>query len=149
MASCFLPPSSAHGGQQLQRGPVNHLGQQHGTPGRGADPEDLGAAGNAVDAVDDVVQARGEEVDVLAIERGDERTIEADRDVVRQLVRLELEPADRLDQVGPAIPVGAEQFAELPRGIDAALRDLGEELEELLVPREQAHQADLDSMRMP
>ena len=45
--------------------------------------------------------------------------------------------------------LSGEQFAELSRRVDPALCDLDEELEELPVPREQAHQAAWDSMRIP
>ena len=47
-----------------------------------------------VDQVDDVVEAHGELVDVLAVDRRDERPVDAPQDLVRDLVALVLEALD-------------------------------------------------------
>ena len=50
--------------------------------------------GDLLGEVDDVVERRGERVDVLAVDRGDERLVEAPDDVVRDPVALLLADQD-------------------------------------------------------
>src|SRR5918911_723307 len=74
--------------------------------------EDVGDALRRVDRVDDVVEARGERVDVLAVDRRDERLVEALDDVVRDPVALLLaddDVAGELTVVGPLLDHALEQ----------------------------------------
>ena len=71
--------------------------------------EDLQPAGRAVDQVDDVVQPRGEHVDVLAVERRDEHPVEPGHDVVGDLVGLVLQPLDLVHDGRPPVGVGPQQ----------------------------------------
>jgi hypothetical protein len=56
--------------------------------------------GDLLRQVDDVVEAGGELKDVLAVDRGDERRVQALDDVVRDAVALLLAEQDRARQVG-------------------------------------------------
>jgi hypothetical protein len=69
--------------------------------------EDQQPAGGAVDEVDDVVQAGGEEVDVLPVERGDEHPVQPGDDLVGDLVGLVLQPLDLIHDGGAPWGVGA------------------------------------------
>ena len=76
-------------------------------------------------------------MDVLAVERGDERGVEAPQDVTGQLVTALLAGDDRVDRGAAAGPRLLEQLAQAA----AALSDVGrggvEQIEEPVVGREQ------------
>src|SRR5215210_5598170 len=94
-----------------------------------------------LDVVDDVVQRRGEVEDVLALDRGHERLVEALDDVVRDPVALLLADHDlarQLAVIGPAVEHPLEDVARLH---DVAPSFL-EQVEELaLARREESGQA--------
>ena len=102
---------------------------------------------DTVEPVDDVVEALGQEMDVLAVERGDERRIEAREHLVGEAVGFALDATDGLDEVAGALPIRGEQFPEIAGGIDGTDRDLTEQLEELLVAGQQAHEMTLQKVR--
>src|SRR3954471_9567921 len=108
---------------------------------RRLDPVELEVVRDLLDVVDDVVERRSEVEDVLALDRRDERRVEALDDVVRDPVALLLADHDlagELPVVGPAVERPLQQVAGLH---DVAARLL-EQVEELALPRrEQTGQA--------
>ena len=102
----FLQPLDLHAGFQhraalvllqrldrhlkLHRRPGDHLGDERRPEGRVACPEDVEPPGRPIDQVDYVVEAGGQQVDVLAVERGDEHPVEAADYFVGDLVGLVL-----------------------------------------------------------
>ena len=104
---------------------------------RRLDPVQPEVVGDLLDEVDDVVERRGELEDVLAVDRRDERLVEALDDVVRDPVALLLADHDlarQLPVVGPAV----EHLLEQLGGLDDVAAGLLEEVEELtLLRREQ------------
>src|SRR5574338_278519 len=96
--------------------------------------------GDLLDEVDDVVQAADELVDVLAVERRDEGLRQALADVVADAVAAALRVA-QLAGEPLALVVGAEQLLEHPGAGEDVLRVLDEQVEELLLARDegQAH----------
>ena len=96
--------------------------------------KDLGVPRGAVDRIHHVVQVGGELVNVLAIERRDERAVEAVDDLVCDLIRLVLEPLDRFDMRHSAVGRCREQILEMLRRLDVARRHRDEQVEKLLLP---------------
>ena len=78
-------------------------------------------------------------MDVLPVERRDERPVQPVHHLVRDLVRLVLEPLDRLDVRRAGIGRGREQFAQVLGGFLVPGGDLDEQVEELFFSRQQAH----------
>src|SRR5688500_12800968 len=103
------------------------------------DPEHRHAPGSTVEQVDDIVQSRGQHVDVLTIERRDERLVDTRDDVVREHVRLVLDVLDRAYMFVEVLRLLEQLVRELRRRRHAT-RDLGEHREELLVTRNQSHE---------
>src|SRR3954447_22276409 len=98
------------------------------------DAVELEVVRDLLDVVDDVVERRGEVEDVLALDRGHERRVEALDDVVRDPVALLLADHDlagELTVVGPAVENVLEDLAGLH---DVAARLL-EQVEELTLAR--------------
>src|SRR5215208_1450664 len=123
--------------RRLVEDPRELLGLLH----RGLDAVQRQEVGDLLDEVDDVVHARRERVDVLAVDRRDERRVEALDDVVRDPVALLL--AD--DHVPPDLPVVGpvvEHALEQLRGTNDVGAGFLEQVEELAFPgREQLGEA--------
>ena len=89
-----------------------------------------------VDQVDDVVEADGQLVDVLAVDRRDEGPVDAAEDLVRDLVALVLEALDLVrDRPRPATPL--EEAIEDHGALVDAPRHVGEPVEVPLVARKE------------
>src|SRR5687767_8600814 len=102
-----------------------------------ADMEDLGPSRGAVQEIDDVVESRGQSMDVLAVERRYEAPVDPGVDLVGQLIRLVLDLLDRANLL--LNPAGVrEEVLEQARRRRQVSRQLVEEREELLVARNQA-----------
>ena len=84
--------------------------------------------GDLFGVVDDVVERRGEREDVLAINRRDERVVEAIDDVVRDPIALVLAVEDLLREV-LVLGVVGEHRVEQIRGAHHVLARLLEQLE--------------------
>ena len=78
-------------------------------------------------------------MDVFAVERRDEGAVEAVHHLVRHLVRFLLEALQRLDVRRTAVRRGFEQIAQKLSRFLVAIGDLGEEVEELFITRQQTH----------
>ena len=76
---------------ELQRLGGEDPGEAPGIVGRRLDVVDDEGLGDLLDAVEHVVEARDQVVDVLAVERRDERPVEPRLDLVVDLVALVLE----------------------------------------------------------
>src|SRR5215471_524704 len=137
----------------LQRGDrLHHFGsdlddrRRQGAPGRCRlrDPEETHAANRAIDQVDDVVQAHGELVDVLAVDRSDEGAVDAAEDLVGHLVALVLEALDLVrDRSDRAL--AAKEDVEDARTLVDAPRHVREALEVPLVARKEIEHGPLAS----
>ena len=78
-------------------------------------------------------------MDVFAVERGDEGAVEAGHDLVGDDVGLVLQALDRFHDGEPAVHLRRQQDVQLLGGFDVERGDFGEEVEEPLVPRQEAH----------
>ena len=95
---------------------------------RRLDPVQTQVVGHLFGVVDDVVERRGEREDVLAIDRRDERLVEAVDDVVDDPVALVLEVEDLRCQVLAFRVVGQELVEQL-RGLEDVPAGLLEQFE--------------------
>ena len=102
------------------------LGLQH----RRLDAVEAEEVGDLLDPVHDVVQARRERVDVLAVDRRDERLVEALDDVVRDPVALLLADDDVAREFAVVWPLLDHPFEEARRAHDVRA-GLLEQVEEL------------------
>ena len=121
---------------------VGHLHQHLGLllelgHGRRVLVGELQAVGDLEHVVDDVVELLGQGVDVLAVERRDERGVEAPQDVTGQLVAALLAGDDRVDRGAAAGPRLLEQLAEAAAAFGDVRRGGVEQVEELVVGWEQ------------
>src|SRR5437867_513623 len=116
--------------------PDDHLGHGPARRGRLLDPVDDQALGSRLDVVEDVVEPAGEIVDVLAIDRRDERRVEALDDLVGDLVGLMLDFLDRVG-LGPRVGEVMHQLVQQGRTLDHVLRLLLEQVEEADFSRNQ------------
>src|SRR3954451_1341309 len=108
-------------------------------PGRflhDVDVEHLEPTGGPVEQIDDVVETRGEHVDVLAIDRRDEALVDALIDGAREDVCLVLDVLDRPHMIGDVLRI-IEQLRQHPRRLSQVRGELVEEVKELLVVRNQ------------
>ena len=128
-----------HAHQELLGGAHDRLGQEDGALGRVTGVEHLHLAGAAVHQVHHVVEARGQHVDVFAVERRDEGAVQPGHHLVRDDVGLVLQPLDGLHDREPAVHFGGQQHLQLLGGFDVEGGDLGEEVEEPLISRQEAH----------
>jgi hypothetical protein len=99
---------------------------------RGLDLVQAHVVGDLLGEVDDVVEPRGQLQDVLALDRSDERLIEALDDVVGDPVALLLADQDVPGEL-LALGEGAQHLVEQVRGADDVPRGLLEQVEELAV----------------
>ena len=83
--------------------------------------------------VDDVVELLGESVDVLAVERGDERRVETPQDLSDQLVAAPLAGDDGLETAFRPV----EQLAQPASAVGHVGRRVVEQREEPIVGRQQ------------
>ena len=125
--------------QELLGGADDRLGQQDGALRGVTGVEDLHLAGAAVHQVHHIVEPRGQHVDVFAVERRDEGAVEPGHHFVGDDVGFVFQSLDRLHDGEPAVHVGAQQYLQLLGRFDVKGGDLGEEIEEPLVPRQEAH----------
>src|SRR3954454_20610983 len=101
---------------------------------RGLDPVQPQVVGDLLDVVDDVVERGGEVEDVLALDRRDERLVEALDDVVRDPVALLLADHDVARQLAVVRPP-VEHVLEDLAGLDDVAASLLEQVEELALAR--------------
>ena len=107
-------------------------GQLLGLLHRRLDLVEAEVVGDLLGVVDDVVERRGELVDVLAVDRGDERLVEALDDVVRDPVALLLADQDVARELA-VLGELAQHLVEQLRGAQDVAAGLLEEVEELAV----------------
>ena len=85
------------------------------------------------DVVDDVVELLGESVDVLAVERGDERRVETSQDLSDQLIAASFTGDNGLETAFRPV----EQLAQPARAVGHIGRRVVEQREEPIVGRQQ------------
>ena len=90
------------------------------------------AAGHALDAVEDVVEAAGQAVDVLPFERGDEGVAEPGEELVGDVVALVLDGLDVLVFLLDVLVV-VDELLEGQGALPEVGGVLAEEVEELVV----------------
>ena len=78
-------------------------------------------------------------MDILAIERRDERTVETIDDFVRHLIGFVFEALDRLDVRHAAIGRRFEQFPQMLDGFFVPIGDFSEQSEKLFFARQETH----------
>src|SRR5213594_3515018 len=117
--------------------PHDDLGHGPARRGRLLDPVHHQTLGRRLDVVEHVVEPRRQIVDVLPVDRRDERGVQPLDDLVGDLVSLVL---DFLDGVGLGARVGevVDQLVEQRRALDHVLRLVLEQVEEADFPRDQA-----------
>src|SRR3954468_3327945 len=93
----------------------------------------------SIEPIDHVIQSRREEMDVLPVDRRDEALVDPGVDREGQDVRLMLDVLDLLHEVRRPSRIGEELTQECRRRLEV-LRQLVEEVEELLVARDQTVQ---------
>src|SRR3954470_23170189 len=98
-------------------------------------------SGDRVDMIDDVVEPRDEGVDVLRLERRDERGIELVEGAMSDVVAGVLEILDVPDPFVEPVPA-LEGLLEGPGRFERLRRELIEQIEESVVPREEAERHD-------
>src|SRR6266545_2670959 len=142
-----LVEAGVHRAQALD-GPVHgvrllhdHLG--HGPRGRGRllDAVHHEALGGGLDVVEHVVEPGGEVVDVLAVDRRDERGVQPLDDLVRDLVALMLDFLDRVG-LGASVSEVVELLAQKLGSVDDVLRLLLEQVEEQHLARNEPEHPD-------
>ena len=116
------------GARRLQQ----HVGQLLRLLHRRLDLVEAEEVGDLLDVVDDVVERGGQLVDVLAVDRGDERLVEPPDDVVRDPVAVLLADQDVAGQLAALGVVREQPLEQLGRAQDVAA-GLLEEVEELAV----------------
>src|SRR3954465_1408231 len=94
-------------------------------------------SGDRVDVMDEVVEPRDEGVDVLRFERRDERGVELVEGAMSDVVAGVLEVLDVPDPFVEPVPA-LEGLLEGPGGFERLRRELIEQIEESVVPREEA-----------
>jgi hypothetical protein len=92
----------------------------------------------AVEEVDDVVELRGEAVNVLPVDRRDEAAVDPRADVVREHIRFVFYGLDGGDVVIEPVRLG-EQAIQETRCFLESLRQLVEENEKAFVAWDEAH----------
>ena len=98
---------------------------------------ELQAVGDLEHVVDDVVELLGQGVDVLTVERRDERGVEAPQDVAGQLVAALFAGDDRIDAGAAARPRLLEQLAQAAAAVGHVGRRGVEQVEEPVVGGEE------------
>src|SRR4051812_10253536 len=93
----------------------------------------------SIEPIDHVIQSRREEMDVLPVDRRDEALVDPGVDREGQDVRLMLDILDLLHEVRRPPRIGEELTQECRRRLEM-LRQLVEQVEELLVARDQTVQ---------
>ncbi len=119
-----------HEGDRITHDIIRRLNETFVTP---IDREDIYALASALD---DVVERRGERVDVLAVDRRHERLVEALDDVVRDPVALVLAVHEVAHQAAAIRPLLKDALDEIAGARDVGAR-LFEEVEELAFLRRQ------------
>ena len=113
---------------------MQHLGQLLGLLHRRLDLVEPEVVGDLLGVVDDVVERGGQLVDVLAVDRGDERLVEALDDVVRDPVAVLLADQDVAREL-VALGEVAQHLLEQAGGAQDVAAGLLEQVEELAVAR--------------
>jgi hypothetical protein len=90
---------------------------------------EVDVVGGGLHVVHDVVESAGEPVDVLAVERCDERGVEAADDLVGHIVTAVLHVL-QLPGLLVAVVTGVDYLGEQPRTFDEVARRLAEEVVE-------------------
>src|SRR5713226_5886626 len=119
------PDAPVHGGD-LRDDEVGHRAARRG---RLLDPIDHQALRDGLDKIENVVEPCREVVDVLAVERSDERRVEVLDDVVRDLIAGVLDLLDG-EGLGPAVGEVVDELGEEGGGLDDLLGLLLEVVEE-------------------
>src|SRR2546426_3002587 len=114
----------------------DHVGHGPGGRGRLLDPVDPHPLGHRLDEVQHVVQPGGEVVDVLAVDRRDERGVQPLDDLVGDDVAGVLDLLDRVG-LGPGVGEIVELLAQQLGRLDDVLRLLIEQVEEADLTRDQ------------
>src|SRR5690348_4439464 len=101
-----------YAGFDVRRGTRDGLRQSARRLTRLGNVEHRHAARGAIEQIDDVVELRGEDVDVLTVDRGDETPVDARADVMREDVRFVLDGFDRGDIVIELVRLGEQAIQE-------------------------------------
>src|SRR5881397_2121054 len=117
--------------------PHDDLGHGPARRGRLLDPVHHQTLGRRLDVVEHVVEPRRQIVDVLPVDRRDERGVQPLDDLVGDLVSLVLDFLDGV-RLGPRIGEVVDQLVEQRRPLDHVLRLLLEQVEKADFPRDQA-----------
>ncbi len=126
-------------GQQHLAGAPDHVRHLHRPGGRLAGVEHLHPARGAVHQVHHVIQPRREQVDVFPIEGGDEGSVQPGHYLVGYLVGLVLQPLDGIHDRAAPVRRRYHQVMQQLGCINVELGDGTEQVEELLVARQEAH----------
>ena len=126
---------TAHRFVDLARGPREHIGLLAHLVKRLLDSMQDHEIGYRLDEIEDVVEARGQAVDVLPVEGRDERGVQGAHDLVGDLVALVLPRLD-LRVRGLRVPIVGQELEEELGGVREIRRRLLEEVEEALLPRD-------------
>src|SRR5918999_1043060 len=118
----------------LPAGAVQHPGELLRLRHRRLDLVEPEVVGDLLGVVHDVVERGGELVDVLAVDRRDERLVEPLDDVVRDPVAVLLADQDVARELA-AVGVVAQHLLEQPGGAQDVAAGLLEQVEELAVTR--------------
>ena len=78
-------------------------------------------------------------MNVLTIERRDERAVETVDDFVGDLIGFVFQPFDRLDVRCATVGRGLEQLSQVLDGFFVAIGDFGEQIEKLFFARQETH----------
>ena len=98
------------------------------------------AVTGAEDEIEDVIERRGQQVNVFAVEGRDEGLVQLDQDAVRHVVAAVLDLLDLLHGSGHLlIVVVVQQVGQDLRTLDHVVRDFREHVEKLGVTRDEAH----------
>ena len=128
----FIDSSLLEHLEQLLRLAEQDAGEALGLLGGLGDAVQQEGLGDLLDAVDDIVEARRELVDVPPVEGRDERPLDLVRELVADLVALVLERPDGVDPLLDPV-VGRDQRLQLARRGEQVLAVGDEQLEEPLV----------------
>src|SRR3954462_452637 len=118
---------------QLAAALEQHVGEPLRLLERGLDLVEAEVVRDLLGVIDHVVERRGERVDVLAVDRGDEHLVEAADDVVGDPVALLLADQDVAGEVGVVGEVAQHLIEQVGGALDVS-GGLLEQVEELAVP---------------
>ena len=118
--------------------PHDHRGQLRRGRWRAIDFIDNQAVARAIDAIENVVQARREFGDVFAVEGSDERLVQLDIDLVGHFIAATLQFLDAVYRILNLLEI-EKKVAQNGCTLGDVVRNFHEHVEELGVSRDQSH----------